>query len=446
MATSFIDPEERGFTSAQINSEFRDPETMDRDMPVQGSQEPSLARQAMEGAKNFGIGVGHGVQNVGEGVAQLGVSIADKFGLLPEGQSPEGFTRHVQEERRHREAGREGMAYSAGRLVGEVAPYAAIPGGTIARGAMGGAAIGATQFVPEGESRTKNALLGSMLGGSLPALFKGVQKGAPILKSVVQERLPAGITEATAQRRAASMLSEVMTPAGRKAALLARKEKLALSPGAAEGSKSLLAREGRLPVTEAQQRQLEGILQSNAEKVGQKVTKLFADDDLLSSKYARKLENITPTKGNEAPTVSQIHNKLFGNVAKQKEVLSDIAKVGGDVDQAKNLMTLTGKLKASQLDRLVTKAARDANTTKYRGLLYTISDKADEAMQGKVYDAYFDLMTNPKWDTAIKKILDMPTRKAAKAAAQRKESTKKVMNEFKELFQKALIVETTDAN
>lgn len=162
---------------------------------------------------SFLASVGRGMMDVAQGAKQaylelpeLGSSILDSSGnkLGLGSQTPEAmrsgntparrYTRQVQDEiaQYERDKG-DGIDY--GRLTGNMAatlPTALIPGigseslaARTAAASGGGALASGIQFVPEGQSRTQNALMGLSLGTIIPP---ALQKGAEAAKNVLDTK------------------------------------------------------------------------------------------------------------------------------------------------------------------------------------------------------------------------------------------------------------------
>jgi hypothetical protein len=167
-------------------SEFGAPNA-EEDQPINLFQ-----KEVPEYEKGFDKGVLpssiRGFKDFQEGVKQLYLS---GFGQPGEEQQ---YTQQAQ-------AGREQFANEnpnlspkaqAARGIAGSAPYLALPGGVAANattliprlvgGAVTGGAIGASEFVPEGESRAANVAKGAVIGAAFPAIEGGYQAGKAIFR------------------------------------------------------------------------------------------------------------------------------------------------------------------------------------------------------------------------------------------------------------------------
>ena len=149
------------------------------------------------------IGAGRGFVDVGEGVSQLGLDIAGKFS--PEAQRrADEFTRRAEEERQlfaQTPVGQSALG-KASRVLGNIAPAVAIPGGAIgfggralAQGAAIGAGFGATQFQPgedRGTERLKSTALGGTLGAAVPGAIQLGKRIASPLASMARKNIVDG--------------------------------------------------------------------------------------------------------------------------------------------------------------------------------------------------------------------------------------------------------------
>lgn len=126
--------------------------------------------------------IGRGFMDVGQGVKQMAYEGGEATGLLPEGTTDD-YTKGVQQERRayNRIPFSKTNTAKVGRVVGNTAPFllpvsAPSAVGRVALNAGVGGTMGATQFVDEGQSRTKNTVLGLIGGGGTTAALEGAAK------------------------------------------------------------------------------------------------------------------------------------------------------------------------------------------------------------------------------------------------------------------------------
>jgi hypothetical protein len=141
--------------------------------------EPSISSKIAQG-------FGQGILDAGQGVKQLALETGEKIGLVNPGSADE-YTREVQNQRLDYDESPYGQSKisKASRLVGSAAPLtaaglAAAPafgtgllGATVLGAGLGGAS-GLLSFVPEGESRKSNAMVGAGLGASFPVVGRAI--------------------------------------------------------------------------------------------------------------------------------------------------------------------------------------------------------------------------------------------------------------------------------
>ncbi len=133
----------------------------------------------MPAGDRFLAGAGRGLMNVGAGVKQLGMQAGEAVGIVEPGSAAR-YTKERQEEYGPLDEATAGNKMNTfGRIIGEAAPLALIPGGAPARlgrmaltGAAGGAVAANIPFVEEGESRTGRTV-GGALGGAAGSLLIG---------------------------------------------------------------------------------------------------------------------------------------------------------------------------------------------------------------------------------------------------------------------------------
>jgi hypothetical protein len=142
-----------------------------------------LQKNPMSGTEKFLTGVGHGMYKTYQGARQAGAELGlggDAKAITQEGQEEASMYKPLEE---------SSTAAKAGEVVGETAPYMAIPGGAgksfLGRTAVAtgiGATQGALQFKDDKESRITNAAIGGALGAGGQALVSGVGKGLNALR------------------------------------------------------------------------------------------------------------------------------------------------------------------------------------------------------------------------------------------------------------------------
>jgi hypothetical protein len=137
--------------------------------------------------------VGRGMMDVAQGIKQIGLQAGEAIGLADQG-SADAYRKNVQDEIALYERG-AGPGIDAGRIGGNLVatlPTALIPGMAApslltrtASSAAGGALASGAQFVPEGQSRLDNILMGGTLGAVIPA---ALQKGGEAAKKVIDNK------------------------------------------------------------------------------------------------------------------------------------------------------------------------------------------------------------------------------------------------------------------
>ena len=127
------------------------------------------------------IGVGRGLQDIGEGLKQIALEAGEFIGARERG-STKSFTKEAEQSREDYEES-FGLFPNAkiSRFIGANAPYAALPVkmppglfGKVMSMSTLGEVVGGTQFVPEGGSREANVLTGGLVGAGVPVVSKAV--------------------------------------------------------------------------------------------------------------------------------------------------------------------------------------------------------------------------------------------------------------------------------
>jgi len=170
-------------------------------------------------------GVGKGMVDTGRGVYQLGASIGHAAGMV----SDEKMAQIQQDVDAAHDRDKPLMATTAGKVgdvIGATAPALLVPGGGIVGGATAGAALGAAQPVPTGESRVQNAGLGALggaAGGAVGKVFKTLGGfGVPMerqaaVDTLTSEGIPLSVAQKTAAKgaqtveRASGMISDAQS-------------------------------------------------------------------------------------------------------------------------------------------------------------------------------------------------------------------------------------------
>lgn len=166
----------------------------------QPAQQPSPTGGDLSGlplAYRALVGAGRGFTDVKEGVQQFGGFLGEEAARRVSGVDLDDTanmerTRAAQQERDVYDRYDLGTAGAVGRVAGNVAPTLVVPGAQVRTGAgflanagrmagreaVVGGGIGATSFVPEGESRLKNTALGAAGGAGGSAALSGVSRTA----------------------------------------------------------------------------------------------------------------------------------------------------------------------------------------------------------------------------------------------------------------------------
>jgi hypothetical protein len=170
-------------------------------------------------------GVGKGMVDTGRGVYQLGASIGHAAGMVSDEKMAQ-IQADVDESHHLDKALTNTMAGKFGDVVGTAAPALLVPGAGILGGAAAGAAMGAAQPVPTGESRFQNAGLGAVggaAGGAVGKVFKMLGGfGVPAsrqaaVNTLASERIPTSVAQKTGAKaaqtveRASGMISDAQS-------------------------------------------------------------------------------------------------------------------------------------------------------------------------------------------------------------------------------------------
>jgi hypothetical protein len=242
-----------------------------------------IQNMLMSGDMNSALAVGQGLlsglKDLGRGYGQAAKMTGEFLGLTPKGGAEE-YTREV-DSLRNAEAQNaaerypeDALAYGAGRFAGGALPLMAIPGGQggiaakIIQSALTGGGIGASQYVPEGESRLQNTIIGSLLGGGMPAAGAALTS-APVNAIVGAGKglIDKGIKHLFPNAKYSEKLiaKDLMNGINTEKALRVKKEAeelgLQLTPGQASGSESVIAAENALGRSKEGQASLEKFAQ-----------------------------------------------------------------------------------------------------------------------------------------------------------------------------------------
>lgn len=162
---------------------------------------PEQPKDDMSGLEKFGVGVGYGMKQVGQGalqtVLQGGQYIRNKLGMESNQANVDKLQATIDSDKQaFKGLANESTTAKAGAIVGETIPALALPGGA-AKGIVSraitsagqGAIIGGLQPTSEGESRGKNALVGGVAGAGTSAAMSAVGKAIPAAGKLAKETL-----------------------------------------------------------------------------------------------------------------------------------------------------------------------------------------------------------------------------------------------------------------
>lgn len=344
---------------------------------------PDMADRGALG--NLGMGFVHGVASQGAGIQQLGMDALAKVGLI-EDQTAKDFSKKVEDTNAYYDNGNLGQSWagSIGKFTGEVAPWVAggaltkgIPivgemlGGSKAgagilnragMGAAGGAAIGATQFVPEGGSRSDNAFIGGLLGGGINSILSPLSslvssvydKGSGIVKkgygyltgkpeSVVADNVLSGVNQRTLnsipQQEAEKILSNTKETmeAGKRLGLQ-------LTPAEASGNPLVAARQGALGSTDEAGQQLVAFGNRQEQAQQKAISGLFDEispnSDIASAQARETAQSIIKDREKalaqkaqpfyESAESQRIPTKTYRDLTKDANIAAAINRVRND--------------------------------------------------------------------------------------------------------------------
>ena len=166
---------------------------------TQPAQPPSLHQAAqqvtdeMGGGERFLVGVGRGLMETWRGAEQLALQAGSALGVPGADENLSALHAQEADERALFDAGvGQTTAGKVGSFAGEVAPYFALPGGAVARGAslwqtiaagarLGGLAGGLVRAAASGGTRLANTVTGNMRPEAQVVESLGKQFGVPTL-------------------------------------------------------------------------------------------------------------------------------------------------------------------------------------------------------------------------------------------------------------------------
>lgn len=163
-----------------------------------GKTAPTPQPSDMSGLEKFGVGVGYGMKQAGQGALQAvlegGQWIRNKLGLESNQSNVDKLQAMINSDKQAFSGLNDSWAAKGGELVGGTLPTLAMPGGAetkliqrlLASGAQG-ATIGALQPTTGNESRLSNTLVGGAAGAGTSAALTGLSKIIPVAGRVAKE-------------------------------------------------------------------------------------------------------------------------------------------------------------------------------------------------------------------------------------------------------------------
>lgn len=338
---------------------------------------------------------GRGLKDAGQGIKQLALMGGEKLGLAEQGAEA-AYTKQVDAERAAYDASPEGQEYASktGRLVGNTLPYLiGGPMGLLGRVATG-AAIGGTQYVPEGGDRLTNTGIGAAANAVIPPAFKALTSANPYIKAATGAGILGGGTYLL------SGGDPVKAGAGAAAGAA-----LPFIPGAAASGATALFNKftGKAagPTNPLKTAAAMNMLQGVDEKVAQKTLRA-----------ARKLDpafNITPAEasGSAIPAAAQ------GSLGTSKEGAQALVNFGKDrlVKEKQIIRNFLDDVSPDNASAAVDvrKAAQKVFTDKERALVSAAKPLYQSAGNNLLPEAEFNkLMENPRIAQSFKKVISDP--------------------------------------
>lgn len=466
-------------------------------------------------------GAQRSVQETVEGVQQLGAQ-----GLQAVGVDTTKYQEDLARTRAEREA--EYQTTKAVTPTGSVLGYI---GGLLSQGGLGptlvgksllqkfgigagtGAALGGAQYVEENQTRVSNALLGAVLGGTVPG---AIGLGGKAVKRLLSEKPKAAVDIAESLKRADAEKVEDLQKASERLGTTT-------TPFEAAPDQLLKMRAGRIPLSGAQQEDLaqfmmareanlktqaaslmdslvpegeeaataaknalykqiadvqvaEDILTSDPRIKRQamlaiknnpdinlrtvehvdEVKRLLTDEyndlmrkgrtnsarKLLDAKnkmvkqaeeaveaqlgtnaygearaiaarlaikrdFQDKLAKVALEAGEDTPTMSQFYKTFFGSISDRANFRQSVARAGGDVQQANDLMVVLNAIEKSPLTKTLRKDPRSAAVQFGQTAGARMVDLLKSTLEGRYNNAVMEIALNPKWADEIAKLSKM---------------------------------------
>ena len=242
------------------------------------TQLKALGESAAAGLASAGRGL---IQNVAQGTIPVpGGTLTSKIPLVQDilKQAP-AQERFAESELQRKYAQFPGTT-AAGKIIGGTLPFIAMPGGATKaglgfgksvlnsafRGSLGGAVVGGSQYAETLMDKAKNILTGSVVGGlfgpAAIAVGKGIQAGAKVsginaLFRKISGKEQFSPTSAQIQRTGQLLQKGTLDEtATQKVTEAAKAKNIPLTPGERTGNPVLLAKEGRMAMTQEGQLEL----------------------------------------------------------------------------------------------------------------------------------------------------------------------------------------------
>jgi len=160
--------------------------------------------------------------------------------------------------------------------------------------------------------------------------------------------------------------------------------------------------------------ELDGVLdKSDSFTSAMKLTKQIK----IKEGYQELLAKAPNPAGTGSPTFDAVHKTLFGTPQKVSDFLKSVSDTGGDVEQTKNIIAVSGQLYKSTLGRVAKRLSNnDEGTFRAYGSAHgVISDVIDKLTTSRYNKAMLDLtLSGSKWQDEVAEVL------VAKGSSQQK--------------------------
>jgi len=175
-----------------------------------------------------------------------------------------------------------------------------------------------------------------------------------------------------------------------------------------------LSRDVMMSLKEAKA-ELDGVLkQSSTFESAMKVTQQIK----IKEGYQELLAKAPNPAGTSSPTFDAVHKTLFGTPQKVSDFLKNVDATGGNVEQVKDIIAVSGQLYKSTLGRVAKRMSNNDEGTfrAYGSSTGVISEVIDKLTTSRYNKAMLELtLSGSKWQSEVMKVLK------AKGASQQKE-------------------------